>query len=186
MCVCTRPPLMTAKTDTYYGYWGSVSVYRDDIMGPPWEEHDGHGPVSEWTTRDKRPGEWVLSVDGPHKRYYDAEMAQAIARRYGWGFEGCAESGLTKRQIAAEAVRRDFRYLKAWCDDEWCWLEYDMTIYGPDGQEVDERSLCGIDDEEYLLEECEAEVERIAEEQLLETLREGICEMKRAEAVCWP
>lgn len=29
----------------------------------PWEEDEGHGPVSDWTTRDKKPGELVLASD---------------------------------------------------------------------------------------------------------------------------
>ena len=63
-----------------------VTIDRDD-MGPPWEEHDGHGPVSDWTTRDKRPGEMVLHQDGRSRRYYDFAGAVVLARKDGWDTE---------------------------------------------------------------------------------------------------
>ena len=46
-----------------------VIIHEDDTdAGPPWErESEGHGPVSDWTSRDKRPGE-IAKRDGlkPH------------------------------------------------------------------------------------------------------------------------
>lgn len=63
-----------------------ATIEHDDIHGAPWEEEDGHGDVSEWTTRDKLPGEMVLSEDGRSKRFYDFAGACRIARRDGWGF----------------------------------------------------------------------------------------------------
>jgi hypothetical protein len=38
----------------------SLVVALDDLNDPPWERADGHGPVSDWTRREKRPGERVL------------------------------------------------------------------------------------------------------------------------------
>lgn len=63
-----------------------ATIERDDCHGAPWEEEDGHGDVSEWTTRDKLPGEMVLNEDGRSKRFYDFAGACKIARRDGWGF----------------------------------------------------------------------------------------------------
>jgi len=65
-----------------------AKIERDDDMGAPWDEHDGRGPVSDWTTRDKLPGELVLSEDrrGRSKRFYDFAEACRIARKEGWGF----------------------------------------------------------------------------------------------------
>ena len=37
-------------------YTYTITIESDDMHGNPWEEHDGHGPVSEWTTRDRLPG----------------------------------------------------------------------------------------------------------------------------------
>ena len=52
----------------------------DDSREAPWEEEDGHGVVSEWTTRDKAPGERVLIADRSRKRYYDIAATMRIAR----------------------------------------------------------------------------------------------------------
>jgi hypothetical protein len=95
----------------------AVYFEEDCDTGPPWEECDGHGPVSDWTTRDKHPGEMVLNQDRGSRRFYDFAEACKIARREQWGgFEG------TPRQRAAEAAMRDFEYLRAWCNDEWCYV----------------------------------------------------------------
>ena len=42
------------ETITVQGRDFAVMVEPDDGMRAPWEEHDGHGIVSEWTSRDKR------------------------------------------------------------------------------------------------------------------------------------
>ena len=63
-----------------------ATIERHDDAGAPWDEHDGHGPVSDWTTRAKLPGEFVLSEDGSSKRFYDFADACRIARRDGWGY----------------------------------------------------------------------------------------------------
>lgn len=67
------------------GWTLRVSIEHDDGMGAPWKEHDGHGEVSEWTRRDKRPGEWVLCTDRGSSRFYDAQESQRIAIRDRWG-----------------------------------------------------------------------------------------------------
>ena len=48
----------TAEHD---GWTFAAEVHRDDSFGAPWLEHDGHGEVTDWTTRDKAPGELVLA-----------------------------------------------------------------------------------------------------------------------------
>ncbi|MFU7226440.1 hypothetical protein ACM744_06785 [Pseudomonas aeruginosa] len=38
--------------------------FEDDYdAGTPWEMADGHGPVTGWERRNKRPGELVLNSD---------------------------------------------------------------------------------------------------------------------------
>ena len=76
-------PLETIS-ETYRGHEILVNVYRDDHMGPPWEEHDGHGEVSDLTTRDKRPGELLLCQYRNLKRFYDYEGAVLTAKVEGW------------------------------------------------------------------------------------------------------
>lgn len=104
----------------------SVRFERDDFMGAPWEEHDGHGIVSDWTNRPKAPGERVLVEDRDSRRYYDVQATMARALAEGWGVAD-PPKGATKRQIAALAVARDFEYLRAWCADEWEWLQVEVT-----------------------------------------------------------
>lgn len=84
---CTGRGGWTDAVELKDGYSVRVHVDYDQDMGAPWEEHDGHGPVSEWTTRDKLPGERVLATDRNHRRYYDFAEACKIARRDGWGFK---------------------------------------------------------------------------------------------------
>lgn len=62
-----------------------VRTEYDDYHGAPWDEEDGHGPVSDWTSRSKLPGEFVLCEDRGKRRFYDFAEACRIARRDGWG-----------------------------------------------------------------------------------------------------
>ena len=58
----------------------------DEDHGTPWENEDGHGPVSDWTRRKKLPGEIVLAEDRGSYRYYDYAEACKIARKEAWGY----------------------------------------------------------------------------------------------------
>lgn len=60
-----------AITQEIDGFTIRARLEHDDDMEPPWQRCDGHGQVSDWTTRDKHPGEVVLIEDGQSKRYYD-------------------------------------------------------------------------------------------------------------------
>lgn len=127
----------------------------DDSCGTPWDEHDGHGPVSKLTLRAKKAGELLLSENGQYRRFYDYAEACKIAFRDQWGwmpekvvdtenpdgswtltcgtFTANAETyseayrkiydahraTMTPKQYAAEAVKRDYEYLKSWCNEEW-------------------------------------------------------------------
>lgn len=64
----------------------NVSIEIDDYSGAPWQEEDGHGPVTDWTRNAKRPGEVVIASDRGFHRYYDFQEACQIARRDGWGW----------------------------------------------------------------------------------------------------
>jgi hypothetical protein len=81
--------------------WGdfeaTVTIEPDNDSGAPWENCDGHGPVSAWLTREKRPGELLLTNRHSNaKRFYDFAAACKIARRDGWGvapYKTFAEKG---------------------------------------------------------------------------------------------
>ena len=60
-----------------------VEIVPDEFHGLPWEENDGHGIVSEWTSRDKRAGELVLNSNRGSKRFYDYAGTLKIAKRDG-------------------------------------------------------------------------------------------------------
>ncbi|WP_239482854.1 hypothetical protein [Paraburkholderia sp. C35] len=83
-----------------------INVQDDIDHGAPWEEHDGHGPVSDWTTRDKRPGERVLSSDRGIKRFYDVQEANRIAEQDGWGLTEEHKAALLQRLAKPRVVRR--------------------------------------------------------------------------------
>lgn len=68
------------------GFTLSAMLRPDDCSGSPWDNEDGHGPVTDWTTRAKRPSERVLIGERRgHNRYYDFAEACRIALRDGWG-----------------------------------------------------------------------------------------------------
>ncbi|MFC5509289.1 hypothetical protein [Bosea massiliensis] len=131
-----------------------VEIEHDEDMGPPWEEHDGHGIVSAWTRRDKAPGEVIIARDGASRRYYDVAETLAQARRDGWGLgpDGLAALASrlgrspTRREVAAEAVRQDCDRMRQWCADVWHWCGVIVKQLDEDGEETGEtRSLWGIE-----------------------------------------
>lgn len=130
------------------GWRAAIDTPRDYDMGPPWKEHDGHGPVSERTTRDKRPGERVLHVDYPHRRYYDFAEAVRIARKDGWGCQH--PEHVTRGQKAACAAEQDFQRMRDWCMDYWEWIGVTITITDAEGNHVADAAVWGIEsDSDY-------------------------------------
>jgi hypothetical protein len=123
-----------------------VEYHYDASTREPWKEHDGHGIVSDWTTRGKSPGERVLASDRGRKRYYDAAESLKIAKRDSWG---PTIEGMTKAQVAADAVERDFQHLRAWCNDGWHWAGVVVTLLDVDGETTHESvALWGIESSE--------------------------------------
>lgn len=162
-------------------YRTEIELERDDTMGEPWLEHDGHGPVSEWTTRDKEPGERVLCADRSMKRYYDYAGAIEMAKREGW--DAPPYTG-TKGERAARAVERDYEYLRAWCEDRWYWVGVIVKVYRDD-ELVGHDSLWGIDDEKYAHEEGERMAQYIIEEDTkkrTQAWREALATARKARA----
>lgn len=136
--------LIDTETREHRGYTLKLSWYADTYHGAPWEEEDDHGPVSDWESRDKAPGEWILSEDRGSKRIYDAREALAMAKRDGWGLSPEETAKLaatlgrtpTKGQIAARSVELDFRYLREWCNGGWQYVGYTLETTDPDGEEI--------------------------------------------------
>lgn len=116
--------------------------FEDDYdAGAPWEMADGHGPVSDWTERDKRPGELLLNSRSRNTftscRYYDFAEACRIALRDGWDAAPYNDGTETKRQQAARAARADFEYMRAWCNDEWRYVGVVVTLLDPQGEKTE-------------------------------------------------
>lgn len=117
-----------------------IAIEYDSDMGAPWEEYDGHGIVSKWTTRDKRAGECLLKIGQSYgmsgnRRFYDYAGTIKKAHAESWGLSDTNRATLaarlkrkpTAREIISEAARLDFEYLKSWCDDKWNWCGVIVT-----------------------------------------------------------
>ena len=121
-----------------------ADVYSDNDMGAPWENSDGHGIVSEWETRSKLPGEWVLSEDRRARRFYDVQETMKKARTEKWGLSDPALAKLceslgrqaTRGEILAAAVRADFEFLRGWCDGEWHYVGVCVRALDDDGETI--------------------------------------------------
>ena len=101
------------------GQYFTADLVYDHDTGAPWDESEGHGVVSEWTTRAKAPGELILAKDGRARRFYALAGSIAIAKRDGWDSAPYGKLGETAGQRAERAARADYEYLRAWCNDSW-------------------------------------------------------------------
>lgn len=181
------------EIDLGNGYRAEIETEQDIDMGPPWKEHDGHGIVSEWATRDKAPGERVLAHDGRHKRYYDVAGTILIAKRDGWGVSEYDSRGSyigpkefkTKGAKAAAAVEHDFEHLRRWCADQWCWIGVQVKVFRGD-EEIGSDSLWGVESEGNYWKEIGEDMARaIAESDLKkrqQTWRNALFERREARA----
>lgn len=121
-----------------------VHLEHDESHGSPWTEEDGHGPVSNWRSREsKRPWERILCEDRRSVRFYDMREATKIARR-DWIDATKPKPG----QRAAEAAESDFQRLRAWCNDQWHYVGVVVRPICPCcGEPIDSaaQSLWGIE-----------------------------------------
>lgn len=111
------------------GFVVTAKIVHDDSGEAPWERDCLHGPVSDWTLREKRPGERVLSVAerGGHRRFYDFAAAVAAYKRDGgWVLPGT--EGMTKGQRAVRSAEHDMAVLRAWCRDEWWYVGVVLSV----------------------------------------------------------
>lgn len=132
-----------------------VEIMPDYNLDPPWKMNDCHGPVSEWTYRDKKPGELILAEDRGVKLYYDYEEACRIALQDGWDSPPYNDGSETPHQQAAKAARADYEYLRRWCDNEWHYVIVKVTLLDENGEETEVFDSLGLEnsDEDYLNEE---------------------------------
>ena len=120
-------------------------VYDHDC-DPPWDREDGHGPVSDWEHRSKRPGEMILNSDRGSHRFYNFAEAVKLARKDGWNT--APFDWPTNGARAHAAALADFKYLQAWCNDQWHYCGIVVTLLDADGEpESVDASLWGIESE---------------------------------------
>ena len=142
-----------------------AEIYTDGDMGAPWENSDCHGIASDWETRSKLPGEWVLSGGRRARRFYDAQETMKKARADGWGLSDPALAKLceslgrqaTRGEIRAAAVRADFEFLRGWCNGEWHYVGVCVQALDDDGEAIGEpfdHALWGVEsfDADYVRE----------------------------------
>ena len=126
---------------------------RDDSTEAPWITDCAHGPVSEWTTRDKEPGERLLASDRRSSRFYDYAGAMALAKRDGWGLCPDTVAELTRKlgkaptagQVREASVEADFEFLRGWCADEWFYGSVSVELVDEDGCEIAAEYLGGVE-----------------------------------------
>ena len=111
-----------------------VAFSYDDYEAP-WEVSDGHGKVSDWVTRDKKPGEVVLYQDRNAKRYYDMQGAIQKAKAEGWSCDSVLPTD-TRGQKAVKAAQADFEYLRAWCNNDWWYCCLHVAMLDANGEEL--------------------------------------------------
>ncbi len=134
-----------------------VEMPYDDTPRCPWEDDCGTGIVSEWTSRDKGPGERLLHSDRSLYRYYDVAETTKKAKRDGWGLSNDDKAKLaerlgrqpTRKQIIAEAVERDYDRLRRWCNDQWSYVGVVVTAIDDKGEDLESDSLWGIESDSY-------------------------------------
>ena len=142
------------RIDLGNGYWVRVRIDRDDDMGEPWNEHDGHVVGVRTAQHDmegrvrKHPGERVLYKGGRNEYTYlydfNASILTALEEGWGIGSPHADTTGWSKKRIAVTAVERDAEYLRKWLNDEWYWIAVAVAVYYKDTT-IHEDSLCGIE-----------------------------------------
>jgi hypothetical protein len=105
------------QTFEHNGEIFTYEIKHDSDQGAPWEDKDGHGPVSEWTKRDKLPGELILSEGRMGNLYYDYAGACKQAFVEGWNAAPYDIPGETKHQQACRAALADYNWLRRWAND---------------------------------------------------------------------
>ena len=131
------------ETREAHGHAWTVEWVADTNMGAPWKEHDGHGPVTDWESRGKRPGEMVLNSDRGYKRFYNFAEAVKMARAEGWNTP--PYSWPSRGAQAAAAAMADFERLRDWCNDGWHWCGVVVKLLDADGEETGiDSSVWGI------------------------------------------
>jgi hypothetical protein len=145
----SAPRYFDGDTFTREGVAFRFRSEADDMLRMPWKEDEGHGAVSEWTRRDKRPGEVIIASDHGSHLFYDLAEATSIALRDGWGIPNKGRDA-TAREVAAMAASLDCDRMRRYCDDLWHYLGIIVDRIDSDGAVIDTTSLWGIESDSGL------------------------------------
>lgn len=132
------------------GTTARATLVFDQDHEAPWDDGDGRGIVSDWRDKDtKTPGERVLyeSDRGTRVRFFDVQGTMQKAKDESWGCGIDAHDHKTKGERAACAVDQEYKYLRAWCRDDWVYVGVVLSIWEDEDTEVDDHaaSLWGIE-----------------------------------------
>lgn len=143
-------------TFEHEGHTFKVTIRQEEDQFLPWDECDGHGPVSDWRRyyryeSTKRPGERVLHIDSGLARYYDVQEATKIAKRDGWGCPHCkivdgklSHTHKTRGEMIACAVNRDYDRLRAFCANDWTYVYLIVQEIDEDGENIGDFESIGM------------------------------------------
>lgn len=138
-------PIYDGDTFTRGGRNFRVNIHHDPDLGPPWKEHDCHGPVREVSIGysgypEKRPGERVLYQTRHTTWLYDWQAACKMARQDGWNAEPFDGPNRIERAVLA-----DFKRLQGWLDGSWYWVYFEVTLLDAVGDDVGSAYLGAIE-----------------------------------------
>ena len=132
------------------GYDVRVRIEYDADGGLPWKNCDGMGVIRE--TRDQRNKH---AGERPFGSCYmfDVRATTIEAKRDCWGVGAEAEAELAKKlgrtptaaQITAEAVERQYQYLRDWANDMWQYHGYVVTLMDGTEESGHEDSCWGFE-----------------------------------------
>jgi hypothetical protein len=133
---------------THDGATFRLTLIPDEFAGTPWDNEDGHGPVSDWTRNAKGSGELILCEDRGQRRLYDFAEAVKIAKRDGWNAAPYPPAGAeTPGQQAARAAMADYDRLRRYCAGDWYYVCVKVELLDDYGDAIDgyEESVWGVE-----------------------------------------
>lgn len=123
------------ETIELHGLTFGVERLHDHDANFPWNETDILGAVSDWTRRDKRPGERIINTGRVGKRFYD--FAAAVRKGRAEGMKG---------PQAAEHAAREYQWLRDYCDDKWHYIGVRVVLLDAEGKPtIFDDALWGIE-----------------------------------------
>ena len=130
-----------------FGFKLKFEIQYDDYHEPPWEDCDGMGVVTDWIHgyRDEEKYGWELCNDYHSHRYYDWRATLPEAMRDGW--DAPPYGGNDKRAKAMRAMKSKYEFLRGWCNEDWWYVGWIVTLYDPNGDEIDSESVWGYESE---------------------------------------